>query len=379
MSSIGPKDILGVPRLPPGVAARAVTRWRAALARLHRFTAPPPLRILEAVMGSLDLAALAALCRLDIPDRLAGSVSVAHLAAAGDLDEARLTRLLRYAASRGWLRMDRRGRVRANAVTMFLRRDHPGGWRAWVEFAAGAEVTGALAELDVSMRPRGDAFEAANGAAFFDWMAAHPERHERFDAAMEAGARMHGLILAQALDWSSSRRVCDIGGGTGALLTVLLSAHLHLEGVLLDLPTVVGRARAHPRMVAVPGDAFDAIPPGCDTYLLVNVVHDWDDDAVITLLRQAARALAGASAGDVDVRRVVIVENDFDAAPRDDMATRSDLLMLALSSGGGERTAGSLARLASEAGLQISRSLALASGDTAHVLTPVAVLDAQAT
>jgi len=357
--------------VPPAVATRAVNRMRAAVAGLHRMVAPPPVLILEAVMGALDGAALATLCELDVPGRLQGRMTVGELAAELDADEERLRRLLGYAATRGWLRMDRKGRVRPNAVTEFLREDHPGGWRAWVEFGSGREVSNAIGELRSAMRRDGDPFEEANGAPFFAWMAEHPERHGRFDAAMEAGGQMHGLVLARSLDWSRSRRVCDIGGGTGALLRVLLGAQTHLEGVVLDLPSVVARAEVVERMTVEGGDAFASVPVGCDTYLMVNVVHDWADEAVSTLFQRVAEAMAASGYEAGVTPRLVVVESEIGLRPRDDLATRSDLLMLALTPGGQERGATELAKLAGAVGLELTRSVGLASGDRAHVFVPV--------
>jgi hypothetical protein len=406
--AVGPGDVLGVPLLPPAGAARIGERLRAGLARAHRAAAPPPGRLLEAALGGLDLAALAAVCELELPDRLTGPTRLPQLAAELGVATDRLDRLVRFAATRGWVRLDRRGRVRPTRLTAFLRRDHPGGWRAWIEFAAGGEVAAALGSLVEGLRPDGDAFAAANGAPFFAWMQQHPDRHATFDRAMAAGGRMHGLLLARALDWRTSRRVCDVGGGDGTLLGVLQAQHPHLDGVLLDLPGVVARATPRPRLAVVGGDAFVAVPPGCDTYLFVNVLHDWDDEAAVTLLRRAATAAADtadpnpdldaartATAGaapdaprttaavavadpdaDLDadpdrdvLPRIVVVESEAHTRPRDGLAVRADLLMLALTPGGRERTTEEIGALAVRAGLRRRRSHRLPTGDLAHVLT----------
>jgi hypothetical protein len=359
--------VLGVPVLPPTAAVGPSARVRAGLARAYRGTAPPPARLLESVLGTLDLAVLAALCRLEVPDRLTRPVAVAALARDLHLDPDRFDRLVRYAVTRGWLALDRRGRVRGTRSTSFLRRDHPGGWRAWVEFAAGQEVAGALQHLEEGLRPDGDAFAAANGAPFFAWMQEHPDRHATFDAAMAAGARMHGLLLAHTLDWSQRRRVCDVGGGDGTLLRVLLDQHPHLEGVLLELPEVAARAPRCDRLEVVAGDGFTSVPDGCDTYLFVNVVHDWDDDAAVTLLARAADALRRDASGSL-WGEVVVLESEAHERPRDDLATRADLLMLALTPGGRERTTTEVADLAARAGLRHRTAHRLASGDLAHVL-----------
>jgi C-methyltransferase len=357
----GASEILGVPALPPAAVSSLVDRLRAGVAGLHRRLAPPPVQVLEGLFGALDHAALGALCRLGVPDRLEGPVPLAELAERVDADPEVVRRLVAYAAARSWLRIDRQGRVRPNRTTRFLRRDHPGGWRAWVEFACGTEVSSALARLADDPRAA-DAFTAANGASFFEWYLAHPDRHGTFDAAMAAGGRLHGLALSKAIDWPAGSRVCDVGGGTGALLRVLLDRHPGLRGVLFDLPPVVARAPDHHRIDAIGGDAFAALPPGCDTYLFVNVLHDWDDDAVVGMLSHVASTGGGGA-------RAVVVEAERRARPSDGIAARTDLLMLALAPGGRERSTLELAHLADRAGLALHRSIPLASGDLAHIMS----------
>jgi hypothetical protein len=353
-------DIVGVPALPPASVTGAADRMRAMIGRVHQGLAPPPVRILEGLFGVLDYAALGALCSLDVPDRLDRRVDLATLADRTGADPERLERVVRYAAGRGWLAIDRRGRVAPTRTTRFLRRDHPGGWRAWVDFATGAEVLAAVGALTRDPQDP-DPFARANAAPFFEWYAARPERHRAFDDAMAAGGRLHGIALAAAIDWRDASRVCDVGGGSGALLRVLLDEHPHLAGVVLDLPEVVGRAEAGDRLELRGGDAFRDAVPGCDVYLFVNVLHDWPDDRATELLERVRGAAAPGA-------RVVVVEGERRTRPRDGVALRSDLLMLALTPGGRERTTAEIAALAAAAGFTLQRSVALASGDQAHVL-----------
>ena len=356
-----PADVIGAPVIPPAAAAVAASKLRAVLGRGLRAAVPAPVRILEGLWGLLDHAALVALCDLGVPDALTARTSAAALAQQVGADADALERLLRYGAARGWVRIDRRGRVAPTAVTRFLRADHPGGWRAWVDFAGGADVVAATARIADAVRDGGDAFALANGASFFDWMAAHPERGAAFDGAMAAGGRMHALTLAAGLDWSGATRVCDVGGGDGTLLRTLLAELPALQGVLLDLPHVVARAAPNERVTAVAGDAFVSVPGGCDTYLLVNVVHDWDDDAATRLLGTVREAAPPGA-------RLVVVEGERTARPSDDIAGRTDLLMLAVAPGGKERSRAEVAALATAAGWRVERVVRLPSADLAHVL-----------
>ncbi|MEO5842614.1 MAG: methyltransferase [Acidimicrobiales bacterium] len=351
--------MLGVPFLPPGAVTGASNRARSMVYRLHARMAPPPVRILEGIFGALEHRVLVALCAAGVPDALTDKTDPAALADKIGVDPIALERLLRFAATRGWVRIDRRGRVCPTAVTAFLRRDHPGGWRAWVDFAGGDEIVAAVGALTIGPTPT-DAFAAANGLPFFDWMSGHADRWTAFDDAMAAGGRMHALTLDAALDWSATHRVCDVGGGTGHLLASLLELQPHLDGAVFDLPAVVARAVSHERLTAIGGDAFHQVPGGFDTYLLVNVLHDWNDADAAKILERVAHA---ATAGD---GRIIVVDNQRTASPRNDLAVSADVLMAALTNGGRERSTSEFAALGRRCNLRLQRTVRLASGDVAH-------------
>ena len=170
---------------------------------------------------------------------------------------------------------------------------------------------------------------------------------------------MHALTLDAALDWSAARKVCDVGGGTGELLASLLELQPHLVGSLFDLPDVVARAVRHDRLTAIGGDAFKEVPSGFDTYLLVNVLHDWNDDDATTILGRVADAAAGGA-------RIVVVDNERTASPRNDLAVSADVLMAALTNGGRERSTSEFTALGRRCDLRLARTVRLASGDLAH-------------
>lgn len=353
-----PSEVLGVPRVPPAKIAGALNAMRGWIGWVHSTVAPPPVRILEALFGVLDHRVLVLLCRVGIPDVLRSPMSLEDLARQVGADAARLEPIVRFAAARGWVRLDRRGRVRPTRVTKFLRTDHPGGWQAWVQFAGGDEVVDAVKYLD----PRvGDTFATANGEPFFLWMQHHPQRWAAFDEAMSAGARLHALTIRRAIDWASVRSVCDVGGGTGELLIGLLELEPALHGIVFDLPEVISRVRSHPRLTALAGNAFASIPAGCDVYLLINVIHDWNDS-------DAGKILANVAIAATKDSRILIVENDHPRKPRRDIATSSDVLMAALTNGGRERNRRAIRSLAENSGLRLTSSKPLASGDVVHHL-----------
>jgi hypothetical protein len=96
--------------------------------------------------------------------------------------------------------------------------------------------------------------------------------------------------------------------------------------------------------------------------MFVNVVHDWDDEAVVRLLRGVAAA-GGPGA------RALVVEGERRARPVDGIALRTDLLMLTVAPGGRERTTAELRTVGAAAGLRLATTIRLASGDRA-LLSP---------
>lgn len=365
------RDVLGVP-LPPAPAVNAVLRMRGRLARLGP-AVPPQVAVIERSFGVLDSAALAVLVEVGVPDALERDRSTAdELAERLDCDPDALHRLLRYAASRGFLRLDRRGRFRANGVTRVLRSDHPTSLAAWVRCFGSDWYLPIWGRAEHSIRTGRSATEAVTGHDFFEFVQqVRPDAGAHFDAAMADGARLLGLLLAEALDWSGVQRICDVGGGTGRHLADILARAPALTGVLVDLPEVVGRAGpvlagagVDDRVDVVGGDFFGSVPTGCDCYLLVAVVHDWDDD-------RAARILANVRDALPPGGRVLVVENRLHDDEVWELSKASDLMMLVLTGAGRERTRDSMTALARRGGLQVTAVTALANGfDVTEMTAP---------
>jgi hypothetical protein len=361
---------MGAPFVPPGRLTRALTRLRSGWLGVHRATAPPAVRVLEGLFGLFDNRVLGLLVELDIPDRLDRPSTVDELAAATGTEPEALDRVLRYAVGRGFLDRDRRGRYKTNGVLDVLRRDHVNSWRPWVEFAGSDWFWDSWRHLDAALRPGGTSgTEAATGHPFFEYVnTVRPDAGRVFNGAMEAGGTIQALALSAALDWKRVSSVCDVGGGTGATVAYLLATHAALTGTLFDLPSVVADAR--PSLVGdgalagrcrvVGGSFFEDVPAGCDRYLLLAIVHDWNDDEATRILTRVTAAMSpGAEA--------VVVENVLPDAPRDEFVAASDVLMLALASGR-ERRRAEFDRLFAASGLELQRRVLLATGASAFVL-----------
>lgn len=358
------RDILGAPFVPPPPVTRLVNAVRRSLRGAHRRSAPPSVRVLEAVWGLFDNRALGLLVELDIAERLDRPRALDELAADTGLDPDGLERLLRYAAGRGFVGYEARsGRYAPNDVTAILRADNVNSWRGWVEFATGDWFWDSWRHADAAVRGESSGIEAATGHPFFDYVTTvRPDAGRTFNDAMRAGAVVQAVALSSGLDWDGVRTVCDVGGGTGGALRQLLHAHPHLQGTLFDLPDVVAQAPAAPRVTSQGGSFFDRVPPDHDRYLLLAIVHDWDDEKATQILRTVRDAMPADGRCEA-----VVVENVLPEQPTDDFVVASDLLMLVLASGR-ERTRAQFHRLFAAAGLHLAGETQLATGFSAFRL-----------
>jgi ubiquinone/menaquinone biosynthesis C-methylase UbiE len=204
------------------------------------------------------------------------------------------------------------------------------------------------------------AFDHIFGTASFDYMRQHPTAAARFDAVMAEQTLSWVHAIVDAYDFSTIRTLVDVGGGSGALLTAILTAHPQLRGVLYDLPHVI--AGAPPRLTAagvvarcdtVAGDFFTAVPEGGDSYLLKHVLHDWDDDHCITILKNCRRVMP--SDGRLLLVEVIIPPNN-----EPHYGNYLNLMMLVLLTGR-ERTEAEYQKLFEATGFALSRVVATAS------------------
>lgn len=363
---------LPIPVAPPAPVTRTVMAARDALDRVHdRMTAPFQV-VFDRMFGLLDNKALFIAVELGVPDLLeAGPLSVGRLAEAAGADEDALNRVLRYLVSRGVFRLQRDGRYANNGVTDVLRRSHPWSWRAWVVLIGSPWNWDIWKNLEVRVRGEGMATEAAHGCDFFTYVNERdPAAGAAFNEAMASGSRVQALLFAEHYDFDSVRHVCDVGGGSGSVLARVLTAHPTVRGTLLELPAlaadadrVLHEAGVADRAQFVAGDFFESVPADCDLYLLFSVIHDWGDEECVRILRAVAKSMKPGA-------RLAVVEPHIERGAAANFAKATDLLMLAFTEGGRERTLAELDALWRTAGLVERRRIVLPSLFNVFELVP---------
>lgn len=295
--------------------------------------------------------------------------SATDLAERAGTDPDATERLLELLATTGYFRRGRTGLWRNTRQSTVLRSDHPLSMRDWARFFGGGPHLRFWAAADHSVRTGDSAVSAVTGQEFFTWSTeVDPESGRRFDGAQRDGSRLVGLSLRREVDFDGVTTICDVGGGTGRLLTQLLEKESRRRGVLFDLPEVVKgappllrAAGVGDRVEVVGGSFFESVPADADRYVLVSVIHDWDDERALTILQRCATA-AGPGG------RILVVEQVIDPTEAPLVGRQTDLLMLVLTGAGREHTDDEFRRLFARAGLKVTRTYRLATPHTVYEL-----------
>ncbi|MER6239079.1 methyltransferase [Streptomyces clavifer] len=329
-------------------------------------------RMLQMITGYWVTQVVRTAAELRIADHLHdGGATPAEVAEAESLDPDACFRFLRACASLGLAASADGKRFTGMPLIDTLRSDAPGSLRDLALWGGAESHWLPWGRLADAVRTGGPQAEAALGAPIFDWLAAAPGEAEVFTNAMTAMTRGLAHALAEVIDVADARVAVDVGGAGGNLVQTLMRRHPGLAGVVLDLPHVRAEAEASAarlgvadRFTFVGGDFFDEVP-SADVHLLKFVLHDWDDDACVRVLRNCRRALRPGG-------RVLVMELLVDRVGTPGLAPLMDLNMMALSTGR-ERSAEEYGRLFERAGLTLTATTPSGSRVSVLSLVPAAV------
>jgi hypothetical protein len=216
-------------------------------------------------------------------------------------------------------------------ASRFLRTDHPHSMRAFVRMMGLPAVWSSYGQLMHSVRTGQPAADElyADGIGFFK---DDPAAAAVFNAAMAAKAYYQIPGVVSAHDFRGFGVTGDIGGGRGQLVRANLDAVPRARGVLFELPFVIEEARrlGADRLTFQAGDFFNDALPVCDVYVLMEIVHDWPDNAALAIL-QSVRRVAPSHATLLPVEQMIA------DGPGPDWAKTIDIHMMVLN-GGRQRT-----------------------------------------
>jgi len=318
-------------------------------------TPPPPIQMLQILMGHWVGQVAAAVARFDIVDHLAGGTrSCKELARVTAANEGALRRLLRAAASVGVLQEVEPDTYSATPLGDTLRKGVSGSLRDFViaELAPGHWLP--WGRLYDAVKTGKSQAGATLGMGAWEYYAKTPEEGACFARGMSNLSAIVAAEVVPAYDFSRFERIVDVGGSEGVMLAGALRAAPNAQGVLFDLPEVIERGRsavaAHRlegRLESVTGNFLQEVPAAGDLYILKSILHDWDDEKSVTILKNVQRAAKPQA-------KVVVVEMVVPEAVSPSPVHLMDLNMLVMLDGR-ERTEKEFASLFTSAGLRFDR------------------------
>lgn len=283
--------------------------------------------------------------------------TVADLAASTGAHAGALARALRLVSAYGIFEprdVDGHQGFAHTPASRLLRTDHPHSLRSFVRMMGFPLNWKCFGALDHTVRTGKPAMELIEPGGSWDYYARHPEESRIFDEAMTGKA--HGQIagILAGYDFSPFQTIGDIGGGRGHLLKAVLAAAPHATGVLFDQPHVVNDAAAPPRLKLQGGDFFKDTLPVCDAYLIMQVIHDWNDEESVQILN-AIRRSAPAHA------KLLLIEAILPEEPAPGWIEMLDIFMLTLITGK-ERTRSEFENLLTASGFRLERVIDIGLG-----------------
>lgn len=315
---------------------------------------PPPVAMLQLMSGFWISRCIYITAKLGLADLVkAGPKTAADLAAATNTHPPSLFRVLRALASVGVLTQDE-DRFGDTPLLQTLRSEVPGSLRAFAMTELGEEHYPAWGELLHSVQTGGIAFDHAFGMDVWKYFGQHPDNAKIFNDAMSGMTAQANDALHAAYDFGGIGTLMDIGGGHGGLITSILRRNPQMRGILFDSPQVIEGARSvieksdvAGRCDLIAGNFFESVPAGGDTHILKWIIHDWNDEQSVAILKNCHRALT-------ENGKLILVEAVIPAGSEMHFAKFMDLNMLVMT-GGRERTEAEFRDLYERAGFRLTR------------------------
>jgi hypothetical protein len=341
---------------PPAALVRAVLWLRRTLFGLAKALGPAELCVVEDATAAVLLHVLAALIRSGVPEALAARPLTAEdLAQQTGLNPDAVFRTLRCAALHGYFRLRQDGHFEHSARSRALLGGRPSRIRELLLYFGSGSNQAAWAHFGHALQTGRSPFEHVHGVSVWEWFEGRADEREMFADAMLGLSVGDAPVIARLYPFGEVQSLCDIGGGRGTLLSELLVRYPHLQGVLYESPHVLESARpllaargVLERVQLTPGSFFESIPGGAQAYLLKNILHDWDDERCVAILRNVRAAMSPGA-------RLLIAEALVERHSRNAMGVATDLQMMVACSGGRERGLSDFEALLGQAAFRLAR------------------------
>jgi ubiquinone/menaquinone biosynthesis C-methylase UbiE len=316
---------------------------------------PPDVILSQMIWGGLMQQCICVAAKLGIPDLLAEKPQTAdELAGRTDTHAPSLYRVLRLLASTGVFAETGEGKFTLTPLSELLRSNVPNSMRDFAIMLGEDWMWHVWLELMHSVKTGEVAHDKVQGMSSFEFFEKNEKAGRVFNRAMTNLSQMVVPAIVEAYDFSGAAKIVDIAGGHGFLLAGILKANPQLQGVLFDLPFVIKNAGelleaegVKDRVELVTGNFFESVTSGADIYMMKHIIHDWNDEQSVRILKNIHRAMN-------DDGKLLIVEMVVPVGNEPSPSKMLDIEMLIME-GGKERTEKEYRELLAAANFRLTR------------------------
>nr|QAX90929.1 caffeic acid O-methyltransferase [Catalpa bungei]QAX90952.1 caffeic acid O-methyltransferase [Catalpa bungei] len=193
-------------------------------------------------------------------------------------------------------------------------------------------------------------FKMTHGMMFWEYAQHEPRLNNLFNEAMCSDTRLVTRVLKNYKTkqvFEGIKSLVDVGGGIGTMAKAIVDAFPGMKCIVLDLPHVVAGLQGTNNLTYVEGDMFQTIPPA-DAVFLKWILHDWDDEHCVKILKKCKEAIPAGKGGKVIIIDMVVGIYEGGAEAMEDQLF-FDMLMMTLLNGK-ERSEKEWAELSLDAG-----------------------------
>ncbi|MBW4555537.1 MAG: methyltransferase [Trichormus sp. ATA11-4-KO1] len=317
---------------------------------------PLPEQMQHMISGIWVTQSIYVAAKLGIADLLKdGAKSCEELAKFTEVNAGSLYRLMRALCSLGIFTEVENGDFQLTPLAEYLRSDVPGSLQAMaIMFGSENWHWQPWGNILYSIKTGKPAFDDVFGMPVFPYLAQNPDAAAIFDACMTSFSSTYINPVISSYDFSSINTLIDVGGGHGSLLAGILKKYPTVKGIVYDQEQVIEGAKQYlaaseldGRWQVIGGNFFASVPSGADAYIMKHIIHDWDNESAMKILKNCHHVMP-------DNGKVLVVENVIPNTNEPSPGKFLDLEMLVMTSGGRERTATEFQELFAAAGFKLT-------------------------
>jgi hypothetical protein len=273
---------------------------QASVSTQHNISASPE-TLMRMLSSHYITQAIHVAAKLGIADLLKDCAkSTEEIAVSLNVNDRFLYRLMRVLASVGLFHEVSDSYFETTPLARYLETDFPDSMHSIAIIEGESWHWQSWGNLLNAVKTGNSAFEDKFGITVFKYMDQNPEYLKDFRVALSRYSKISNEAILNSYDFSTVSKLVDIGGGDGSLLDKILRKNSKITCTLFETPQIVESIRQHnifpeteisERCEMISGDFFSSVPSGADTYILKQIIHNWDDEQVSRILQNCYDAM----------------------------------------------------------------------------------------